>query len=99
MTQSRNEGVAEKFKSFLKLQLCLGSTVKDTHGPDRICSEGGHENDQNTFPLKRGYKSGSVQPGEEKDPERPYCGLSVYKGNLLERWRDVPCFFSPGLLC
>lgn len=29
----------------------LGSTVKDIHGPDRVCSEGGHENDQNIFPI------------------------------------------------
>jgi len=28
---------------------------------------------------------GAVQPGEEKAPGRPYCGLSVLKGGLQER--------------
>jgi len=27
---------------------------------------------------------GAVQPGEEKAPDRSYCGLSILKGSLQE---------------
>jgi len=47
--------------------------------------EEGHKNDQRDgTPLLRGKaeRVGAVQPGEEKAPGRPYCGLSVLKGGL-----------------
>lgn len=29
----------------------------------------------------------AVQPGEKKDPVSPYCGFSIHKGGLHERWK------------
>ena len=48
-------------------------------------SRGGHKNDLRVgTPLLWGKaeRVGAVQPGEEKAPMRPNCGLSVLKGGL-----------------
>ena len=34
-------------------------------------------------------RAGAVQPGEEKTPGRPYCGLSLPEGGLQESWRGT----------
>jgi len=48
-------------------------------------ARGGPSNDPRAgTPLLGGKaeKVGAVQPGQEKAPERPHCGLSVFKGDL-----------------
>jgi len=40
-----------------------------------------------SFEEKR--KTGVVQPAEENSPERPSCGLPLYKAGLQQRWRET----------
>ena len=61
-------------------------------GKTGICwsgSRGGHKIDLRAgAPLLWGQaeRAGAVQPGEEKAPGRPDCGLPVLKGSLQKRW-------------
>jgi len=52
-------------------------------------ARGGPSNDLRAgTPLLGGKagRAGAGQPGEEKAPGGPYCGLPVLKGGLLERY-------------
>jgi len=54
-----------------------------------VLQVGGHRNDQRYGTLllcRKAERVEVVQPGEEKVLVRPYCGLSVLKGDLQERW-------------
>jgi len=58
-------------------------------GMSGVGPEEGYKNDQSDgTPLLRGQDARvrAVQPGEGKAPGRPYCGLSVSRGSLYERW-------------
>ena len=51
-------------------------------------ARGGPSNDPRAGTTLLGGKAGragAAQPGEEKAPRRPYCGLSVLRGGLEER--------------
>jgi len=66
--------------------------VQERHGPVGAGPEEGHKNDQRDgTPLLQGEaeRVGAVRPGEEKAPGTPYCSLSVFKGGLEERWRQI----------
>jgi len=58
------------------------------HGAPEAGSEEDHKDDQRAGAplLYRQAERAGVQPGEEKDPERPYCGLPVSKEGLQESW-------------
>ena len=64
---------------------CIQPSAQERHGSVGAGSEEGHNNDQRAgTPLLWGKaeRAGAVQPGKEKAPMRPYCGLSVIKGGL-----------------
>lgn len=66
----------------------LGPPTSDKHGPVGVGPGEGHEEDQRTgAPLlsRKAERCGGVPPGEG----RPYCSLSVAKGDLQERWRGT----------
>ena len=67
------------------LHPALESSAQERHGPVGAGPEEGHKNDQRDgTALLRGKaeRVGVVQPGEEKAPGRPSCGLSILKRGL-----------------
>jgi len=61
----------------------LEPSAQERHRSFRLGPEEAHKNDQRTGTLllrEKAGKVGAVQPGEEKTPGTPYCGLSVLKG-------------------
>ena len=42
-----------------------------------------------TSPVKKGWESGAVQPGEENAPGTPYSSLPLPEGGLQESWRGT----------
>jgi len=66
----------------------LEPPAQEGHEPFGVGPEKGNENDQGDgAPLRRGQaeRVGALQPGEEKAPGRPYCGLPVLKRGLIRK--------------
>ena len=62
-----------------------GSPIKARHRAVGEDPEEGHRDDQRAEAPPRQRQAegaGLVQPGKEKDVERPHCSLSVFKGSL-----------------
>jgi len=63
----------------------LEPSAQERHGPVGAGPEEGHKNDPRdvtSLPWGKAERVGIVQPGEEKAPGRPYCGLPVLNGGL-----------------
>lgn len=59
------------------LQPALRYPVQDRHGPVTAGPEEGHKKAGAPLLRRQAETFGVIQPGEEKEPGRTYCGLSV----------------------